>query len=262
MPSNTAQQNADVLSKRSALRRRIAAIRSIQAIYMPAVPRLLATEQHQLNTRRQVGSLPVAQQGKNDPSLPENATLFLPYQLSQADLDGCTAGLADMEERLRTGQMHDSLDKLRVQLHVKSRMVNFKGRHVRHQGPNTRIRKQLDVNDAKIIAFAEKYRAARRSKVALAGPGDWEREFRPLAREDVTTMTSDDSQHRRKNGKKTRTAQQGPEVQPSQDKPSEGKRKTSWIWMAADSAEDGDEAGGLRGMSDGASFVFVWGTAS
>ncbi|GJF00430.1 hypothetical protein PsYK624_167180 [Phanerochaete sordida] len=95
-----------------------------------------------------------------DPQAPERQQLFLPHQLSVEDLNMCAPGLIDIEDRLREGQMYDSLDKLRCQLHVRTRMMTFKARHVCHQGPNTKIRRRLDVNDTKIIQLAEKYQAA------------------------------------------------------------------------------------------------------
>ncbi|GJF00428.1 hypothetical protein PsYK624_167160 [Phanerochaete sordida] len=147
---NTAHQNTEIVKKRTALRRRLTAIRDIQSIYMPCVPRLVAAALHASSDSP---SSPNAQ-------LPEHQPLFLLHQLSPEDLDLCVPGLADMETRLREAQMHDSLDKLRCQLHVKSRMMMFKTRYVRHQGANTKMRRRLDVNDARIIVLAEKYQAA------------------------------------------------------------------------------------------------------
>ncbi|GJF00658.1 hypothetical protein PsYK624_169540 [Phanerochaete sordida] len=174
----TAAQNTEHAKKRSALQRKVAAVRSIQAMYMPPLPRLLATTLAESSRPPAVSSNTTV---PPDLHAPENQPLFLPGQLSSEDLQLCTPGLADLEERLRDGQLHESLDKLRVQLHVKSCLLNFKGRHVRHQRPNTVMRWRLDTNNAKIIALAEKYRAARRAKLALTGPGKWKREHRSLA---------------------------------------------------------------------------------
>lgn len=65
--------------------------------------------------------------------LPEIQPLVLPSELEGHELDNCASGLADMEARLRDAQLCDALDKLRVHLHIRSRLVQFKNRHVRHQ---------------------------------------------------------------------------------------------------------------------------------
>lgn len=161
--------------------------------------------------------------------VPERQPLFLPHQLDAAERAGCAAGLVDMESRLRDGQLVDSLDKLRVHLHIRSRLVRYKDRHVRHQKHNTRARAKIDQNERHINTFKEKYRAARVAKLALVGPGAWEQRWKPLQDSDVVTLRGDDEVV----GVGT----------------SEGKRSVSWIWMGAD---DGDAAG-IRGLSDGTS---------
>ncbi|GJE98768.1 CxC2 domain-containing protein [Phanerochaete sordida] len=251
----TAAQNTEHAKKRSALQRKVAAVRPIQAIYMSPLPRLLATTLAESSRPRASSSSTAV---PPDLHAPENQPLFLPSQLSSDDLRLCTSGLADLEERLRDGQLHDSLDKLRVQLHVKSRLLNFKGRHVRHQRPNTAMRRRLDANDAKIIALAEKYRAARRAKLALAGPGEWEREHRPLAREDVRTLTADDwSRRKTKRPRRNPKANENTAAGTSDEGPTEGRRQTSWIWMAADGQDDLNEAASLPGMTEALRMEFL-----
>ena len=124
---------------------------------MPPVPRLAATSLLPRPAPSSASQPAAASNVLSDFDVPESQVLFLPSQLSQDDLDLCALGLAEIENRLCEGQLHDSLDKIQVQLHVKSRLLNFKGRHVRHQGLNTTMRHRLDVNDAKIIALAERY---------------------------------------------------------------------------------------------------------
>jgi hypothetical protein len=80
--------------------------------------------------------------------------------MSPAQLAGCHAQLKEIERRLCEGQLWSSLDRLRVHLHIKTRLMTFKGRNVCHQGPTTRARKKIDANETKIIMQAEKYRAA------------------------------------------------------------------------------------------------------
>ncbi|KAF7797869.1 hypothetical protein EIP86_009075, partial [Pleurotus ostreatoroseus] len=220
--AGTAYQNAELMAKRTALRRRLANIRTVQAIYMPCVPLKIAQF---LNPASQKDS-----DGVSLVDVVEDQPLFVPHQLSVEELEPCAPGLADIEERLRLAQLHDSLDRLRVQLHIKARLVTFKNRHVRHQGPNTRARRQLDVNESKIIALADKYRSARAAKLELSGHGSWERQWRELAKADVRTMLFEDDR-----------AKSSAAKAPGEDVVSEGRHKPSWIWMAADADEEGND---------------------
>ncbi|GJF00762.1 CxC2 domain-containing protein [Phanerochaete sordida] len=226
--AGTPAQTAEAISKRAALRHRLNGVRAVQAVYMPCVARKLA--QHRLDL---ISSRP-ASAPRPLPSeidlldVPERQPLFFPHELEEEELESSVAGLADIESRLRDGQLSDSLDKLRVHLHIRSRLVRFKDRHVRHQRANTRARTKIDQNEVKIAAFKEKYRAARKAKLALVGPGAWERRWRVLLDSDVTSLRGDDDIV----GVGT----------------SEGKRTLSWIWMGAD-AEGGD-ANGIRGLND------------
>lgn len=205
---------------------------------MPCVPLKLARHRQRLATAAAARSAtstssPHPSQRRSPSStdaldLPEAQPLFFPHQLTQPERDGCVTGLADMESRLREGQMSDSLDKLRVHLHIRTRLVRFKDRHIRHQQQNTRARTKIDQNEKHITAFKEKYQAARAAKLALVGPGAWEQKWKVLHDSDVVSLRGDDEVV----GVGT----------------SEGQRTVSWIWMGAD---DGD-ATGIRGLSDGA----------
>lgn len=213
-----------MVSKRATIRRRLTTLCSVQAIYMPCVPQLLARAlQSDSNGERQHTLL----------QQPEEQAILFPHQLSIEELERCTSGLAEIEERLRDAQLYDALDKLRLRLHIKTRLVTFKNRNVRHQGPNTRARRHIDVNETKIVQVAEKYRAARRAKLALAGHGPWEHEWRELAKADVRTMLADDDPINISAS--------------ASNSASEGRRTTSWIWMAA------DRKGNVDDLQDGTS---------
>jgi hypothetical protein len=112
--------------------------------------------------------------------------------MSPAQLAGCHAQLKEIKRRLCEGQLRSSLDRLHVHLHIKTRLMTFKGRNVRHQGPTTRARKKINANETKIIMQAEKYWAARQALLALTGPGEWEKEWRILERCDVRCLKNDD----------------------------------------------------------------------
>ncbi|KAF7799366.1 hypothetical protein EIP86_010598 [Pleurotus ostreatoroseus] len=238
--TQTPNQAIEVLEKRAALRKRLAAVRDVQAIYMPCVPQLVAkyhlqrrapnvTSSH-TGTLRTAGSITRSQTAVTSADtleLTEHQPLFLPHSLALEELDACHPGLAELEERLREGQMCSSLDKVRIHLHIKSRLVTFKGRNVRHQQANTRARSKIMANEMKIISFADKYRAAWNARTSLNPVGEWTKRWRQLRREDVRCMQEDD---------------------PSNKGASESRRQVSWIWQSADSGNS--EGGGGTGMVD------------
>lgn len=218
----TAAQSVELVSKRNALRRRITTARAVQVVYMPCVVALIAPTQ----------TTSAVPQPPSTSTLPEEEPLFFPHGLTPGQLNTCVPSLAAMEERLRDAQMYDSLNTLRKHLHDRARIAIFKRLNVRHQRPNTRARQALDTNEAKSQTVAEKYRAARLAKIALTGPGEWENKWRHLVAGDIRTMLAEDDPV-------NSTASMPPTV------PSEGRRKTSWIWMGAGQAP-GDDASGLQ----------------
>ena len=159
--------------------------------------------------------------GTNTITHPEDLALYFPSSLTREQLTQCVPGLANIEERLRTAQLEESLHLLRTQLIVRARLMDYKRRHVRHQVQNTRARRQLDVNDEKVKTLEEKYRAARAARLKLTGPGAWEQTWRELNHDDVRTMLPDDdpinARHLDGDGRAVL---------------SEGRRTTSWIWMS------------------------------
>lgn len=90
-----------------------------------------------------------------------------------------------MELQLRTAQCSSSLEGLRQTLRVKTRLVYFKNKNIRGQREGTRSRSIIDRVHRRAIRFVQKYRAARRSKFNLEGPGKWEDMYRELRNEDV-----------------------------------------------------------------------------
>lgn len=243
----TAHQSAELVVKCGAIRHQLQSLRTVQAIYMPCVPRLLA--QHLQSLRQaamnaMTSALPAT--GELLADHPEDLPLFLPNEISDDDLERCSPDIAKIEEHLREVQLRECLDKLRVQLHIKSCLVTHKNRNVRGQVPNLRARRQLDVNGGKIEVIANKYRYARVAKLKLSGPGPWERKWRVLARTDVRTMLAEDDPANKKAAEQARDlGAKGTHRAPLM---SEGRRTVSWIWMAAD-RDELDETG----MQDGAS---------
>lgn len=182
-----------------------------------------------------------------DVDLPEDQPLFPPSQVDDDDLCRCAPGIAETEDRLREGQLRDSLDKIRLHLHIKSRLLTFKSQNVRHQVHNTRARQKIDANDVKIRSQVAKYRCARLAKLALAGNGDWERDFRELRNQDIRMLNSNllDNGHLG-----FTTESDPPETRPL----TEGRRQLLWIWMSADQNDAQRES--IGGMNDGKHFTF------
>lgn len=186
---------------------------------MPVVPQII--ERH----RRQ-------QAGESD-VLPEEEKLYFPSDLAGDDLDLCSPGIAEIEERLREGQMHDALNRLRIYLHIKTSMLSFKDRNLRNQLATTRAQALIHENEDKIWAAAAKYRKARIAKVTIAGHGEWEKKWRVLNDTDVRTMADEPTV------KDLMNADQPEPTSSTSRKVTEGRRKATWIWMAADATEGG-----------------------
>ena len=148
-----------------------------------------------------------------------------------------------------------TLDVLRTYLHIKSRLIRFKARNVRHQGANTRARDKIDKNEVKIAAAAEKYRAARTAKLHLSGPGPWEREWRPLQATDVRCMRENEPdvtavglETLEQQIARVRGETRGRLTEAPRTLSGESRRQVSWIWNAADALNGGEE---VEGMQDG-----------
>lgn len=261
--TRTLAQESEVLERRALLRRRLAAVRAVQAIYMPCTPRLLAEYQMALQHQRPPGAADAVQGGLQTRSrsnaeyhdvldLPEDQPLYLPSSLQQDDLDACVEDLANNELRLREGQLHDSLEKVRIHLHIKSRLLVFKARNVRHQGPNTRAMAQLDANEGKIIMYAEKYRAARIAKMSLSGRGPWEQQWKVLHTTDVRCMREEEPEERvagletiEQRQERARGERRSRPEEAIRTAPGESRRQVSWIWNSADTVKGGEEVDGM-----------------
>lgn len=213
------------MQRRTGLRARIASIREVQAIYIPPVPQLVAQYQQAIATRLASQTRPSLT--ITDIDVPEDQPLFLPSALTSEQRAICTPGLAEIETRLRDGQLASSLDTLRCHLHIKSQMLRYKERNVRHQDPNTRARAKIETNETKIVVAAEKYRAAWNAKIALVGRGQWTGKWRELKKSDVRCLNEDNGLDGQGAGR------------------SEGRRSLSWIWQGADATEGGS------GMTEG-----------
>ncbi|KAF7314400.1 CxC2 domain-containing protein [Mycena kentingensis (nom. inval.)] len=185
--------------RRKNLNKKIAKIRLLQAIYMPAALRLLE------------------RQNLSQETLAEKVPLLPPSALSVdlRDGGGCREGLVVIEKELRHAQCRTGLAGLRAQLHNKFRLLSYKKGH--------------------ILLRADKYQAARRALVALAEDGDtiaWP----VLRKEDIRCVDdTDDAGFEVPEDRADVFADSGP----SEALPRTGgsaKRPISWIWRLTDRA--------------------------
>jgi len=170
----TYRAEGNLAEQRNVLRSRIRGWEQLQAIYMPG----LLQHRHNLSTQRP--STPLSSGN------PEDLELWLPSALPLEDRERiCIKGLPGAEEKLRTAQCYDALESMRHILTIKARMIQFKNKNLRGQREGTRSRAVIDRVHVRARAAADKYRAARKAKLLLAGRGDWETTLQVLNDNDI-----------------------------------------------------------------------------
>lgn len=172
-------QTTALRDQRKVLRERIQAWEAVRAVYMPGL----------LQIQMDLGVNPTAI-WSSSPN-PEEVELYLPSGIpSDRRSSSCVQNLPKMELQLRTAQCISSLQGLRQTLRVKTRMVYFKNKNIRGQREGTRSRSIIDRVHKRAIRFVQKYRAARRAKLNLEGPGGWEITYQELRNDDIRGFAS------------------------------------------------------------------------
>lgn len=172
-------QTTALCDQRKILQERIQSWEALRTVYMPGL----------LQIQTDLGVTPIAIWNSN-PN-PEEVNLYLPSAIpSNRRNAACVPNLPEMELQLRTAQCDSSLQGLRTTLRVKTRMVYFKNKNIRGQREGTRSRSIIDRVHKRAIQFVQKYRAARRAKLSLEGPGQWELTYQELRNEDVRGFAS------------------------------------------------------------------------
>jgi hypothetical protein len=153
-----------------------------------------------------------------------------------------SAHLLGLEWELRTAQAFDALSEIRRAMAARSALHHYKNRFVRGQRGNTRSHGLLNSLKARAMSEAATYKRAWRALVALQAPlkkgSSWKQELRQLSDDDVRELSisafDDDEVNYLATAKKTKAGQKS--------RPSEGRKRTSWIWMShgivADSVSD------------------------
>jgi hypothetical protein len=239
----TNTQKAELVDQQTHLGRNLARFRTLQSTYTPASLRYLS-------------SRPV-----NSNLFVEDTPLYLPSALNIVDRStDITCDTATMEATLREAQCRTSLEQLRTQLHIKSRLLTYKERQVRYQGANTRARSLIDRNDAKIKAHAAKYRDAREALMKLQGADEATFGWRILEDRDIRCMEDPeklDKDEARREARQEREASKNPQAdkgKKTKDQTTatggpgvgEGRRTVSWLFI---DSETGD--GSMKDIYEG-----------
>ncbi|EEB88888.1 hypothetical protein MPER_13087 [Moniliophthora perniciosa FA553] len=171
---STVKQVADIVDKRMRLRKLIARFQLQQDYFMPIVNSLRLT--YPIATTNGVPEV-------------EEQHLFLPSSLSSQQLSSCPAAdLAEIECRLRNAQCSESLDELRNQLLIKSRLRTYKFGQARHQGRLRRSSHLLQQNELKIRLHSRRYQVAWEAIRLLRGGDPGRVPWRKLNASDIQCM--------------------------------------------------------------------------
>ena len=118
---------------------------------------------------RAVGMLAEDPECRTDVELVEEVRLGLPSEIGAMHRDAvCSPRLQEIEARLREAQCRDALQDIRNKLHTIDHLLIYKRTQVRHQGPNTRTREEISLEDTRKGRAVGRYRRARRAKLALS----------------------------------------------------------------------------------------------
>ncbi|TRM58946.1 hypothetical protein BD626DRAFT_573203 [Schizophyllum amplum] len=171
----TTAQQVELLKRSRALKKRIAAYRKKQRIYMPGLA------SHLEATRRSLSDESVEA---------EDIKLFLPSELENDAVRAavCAAGLPRVEERLRDGESHESLDDLRRALRARTVTNTFRTQQVRGITMATRTRTAFDKISKRVHTAKLQYRFSRNALLRLRGHGSWEETLRVLDDDSVRAL--------------------------------------------------------------------------
>ncbi|KAF9054775.1 hypothetical protein BJ165DRAFT_1321710, partial [Panaeolus papilionaceus] len=248
---STASQAGGLTEQRNQLKSRIKSWEALLPIYMPSLQQFLISSSKKSSEPIQLADNP------------EEHNLWLPSKIPEESRESvCTPNLPQIEERLRTAQCHSSLEKLRHVLRIKSRLAKFKSKNMRGQREGTRSRAIIERVLSRAKSSAARYRHAREMKLALSGPGDWEKELQPLLNDDIRSYDDIKKPKKAEPRKGTLTDAQLEELRanpppkiptqtddftllPHERNPRDGSGITtnelSWIWVGKKQALEGAE---------------------
>ncbi|KAJ3725420.1 hypothetical protein C8R42DRAFT_718938 [Lentinula raphanica] len=252
--SMTALQQTDAIQRRTKLIRAVGKIRSLQAVYIPAAIQRLSNSESEVEINA------------------EDIELIFPSDLLESErATGCRAGLLEVERKLCESQLSTSLDKLRNNLHIKSRLLTYRTTNVVHQARVTKSQALMARTQRQIDLYTNRYRTAWHALAKIVGGTEhmaWHylndkdvcmmREEPPLGnvrkrignrrREEERVQQQQEweieQQHVNAQLRELEGTEQGrqmSELQRLRAACGEGKRRVSWIWMACGNGELQDE---------------------
>ncbi|KAF4584854.1 hypothetical protein EYR40_001671 [Pleurotus pulmonarius] len=246
--AGTSAQMADITDLRTKLTRSLARIRALQGVYLPtAIPLLLKR---------------VVPKGEGVECVP----ILFPSSFSETERAHVDKRVVDVEGRLREAKCRSALDEIRNLLFIKSRLVSYKDRNVRHQAANTRTRTLIQRNESKIKLQVKKFQSSWTALKSLANGDESKLKWPALRQEHIRCMEDPDTTSTRE-VRRPRSSETGREDYLDRPLPSEGHgggeengeppvervlpregyRTMSWIWMEA--VESTGSAS--RGMNEG-----------
>jgi hypothetical protein len=164
----TPLQASAVIERRNEVLKKLRQFRQWQAVYMPELDRLSATE---------------------DGLMAEDLLVLLPSTLSSDIRDQrCVAGLADVEQQLRLGAAHDHLNNTRRGLRTRGPLNHFKIKNVTGVAANTQTQTTFRALNKRIKAAARRYNRARAALLLFEPGGSWTNELRHLEDKDLRAM--------------------------------------------------------------------------
>ncbi|KAJ7770735.1 hypothetical protein B0H16DRAFT_1306944 [Mycena metata] len=160
----TADRQSKVEEHRIAFFAKLRPFRGLQEVYTPGAIRMLAKDAEARAAAATDTTVPAP--------AAENIHLWLPSELPAGErTDGCKGNLVEMEARLRESQCTDSLSAIRLALHSKRHLINFRHGNIGGQMRMTRSHSLVDQLGIRVDALANKYRQAREALLVLRGQG-------------------------------------------------------------------------------------------
>ena len=132
-------QKTKLLNQWTRLNHELTQFRTLQDTYMPTVASIVNSHHSETAsspshmTKRKRSQAIDNDDVVNKPDPIELQTLYLPSEILAQALHGCHTGLDCIERQLRDAQCQTSLDNIRTHLYVKSGLMTYKERHVRHR---------------------------------------------------------------------------------------------------------------------------------
>lgn len=222
----TPAQQVELLKRGRALKKRIAAYRKKQRIYMPGLA------SHLEATGRTLAD------ASTDA---EDIKLLLPSELETAQVRAvvCAPGLAHIEERFREGEGYESLEDLRRALRARTVTNTFRTTQVRGITLATRARTAFDKISKRVHTAKLRYRYSRNALLRLRGHGTWELTLRVLDDDSVRAlneraMTAEEKADRARAREISEVdfASEGGVFMAGTIARGESSRTLSWIWYS------------------------------